>query len=64
MTTKRSCSGIGEGRHGEKGKKVIVKLEPGNSPIKGLVDFLISKDGSEHFAELKKLGEEYYPKPR
>lgn len=49
---------------GEKGKKIIVKLAPGNSPIKGLVDYLISADGSEHFAELKKLGEEYYPKPR
>ena len=48
----------------DKGKKIIVKLEAGNTPIKGLVDFLTSKDGSEHFAELKKLGEEYYPKPR
>ncbi|MGC3945348.1 MAG: hypothetical protein QM762_12680 [Chryseolinea sp.] len=49
---------------GEKGKPAIVNLAPGNTPMKGLVDYLTSEEGSEHFAELKMLAEDYYPKPR
>lgn len=35
-----------------KAKKSIVKITEGNDPIKGLIDYLLSADGSEHKAEL------------
>lgn len=47
----------------EKGKKVIVKVEGEKNPLKGLIDFLQTKEGSEHMFELKQLGEENYSKP-
>lgn len=37
---------------GEKGPKNIVKIETGNDPVRGLVDFLGEKEGSEHKAEM------------
>lgn len=37
---------------GEKGPKNIVKIEKGNDPVRGLVDFLMEKEGSEHRAEM------------
>jgi hypothetical protein len=47
---------------GEKGKVNIVKAEQGAKPINTLVSFLVSKEGSEHYAELRAQYEGYYSK--
>lgn len=47
---------------GEKGKRTIVKLEKGNNPVRALVDYLTTTDGSEDMVEIKQLYEKNYGK--
>jgi len=45
---------------GKPGKVNIVKVEPGDDPRKFLMSFLITREGSQHFAELRKRHSEEF----